>query len=374
MEVAELTRGNNIRLLLTGGGTGGHLFPAVATAQEFQKQFPGTTVLFVGTKRKVDTASLLNYGYESKTIDCHGVKGKNIVQLIKAIVTLPRAYLQALRIIKEFRPDVILGVGGYVTGPVVSAGKSMGIPAVIHEQNSVPGLANRKLGAIVNKICLSLPGSGDHFDQGKIVYTGNPVRSDIRALAGQRTKARGEKRTILILGGSQGAKAINEILPSAIALLGAERIGSVKIIHQVGDKDVDGVRDAYKACGVEAVVEPFFRKMELVYSQADLVVSRAGATTLAELSVLGKPAILIPYPYAADNHQEKNGQYYVLGGGALQFQQKSLTAKKLGDVVAELLFDETKLMNMSAAMKKLSFPDAPERIVACCLEQIKGRR
>ena len=363
----------SIRLLLTGGGTGGHLFPAVATAQEFQKQLPGTTVLFVGTKRKVDTASLENYGYQSKTIDCHGVKGKDIVQLIKAIVTLPRAYLQALKIIKEFKPDVILGVGGYVTGPVVSAARTMGIPAVIHEQNSVPGLANRKLGAIVNKICLSLPGSGAQFDQGKIVYTGNPVRADILALARQKTKARLEKRTVLVLGGSQGAKAINDMLPAAIACLGGERRASVKIIHQAGEKDIDGVRSAYKASGVEAIVEPFFRKMDLVYSQADLVVSRAGATTLAELSVLGKPAILIPYPYAADNHQEKNGQYYVLGGGALQFVQKSLSSEKLGDAVAELLFDESKLLNMSAAMKKLSFPDAPERIVACCLEQIKRR-
>lgn len=183
--------------MLTGGGTGGHLFPAVATAQQFQKQFPNTEVLFVGTNRKVDTGSLKNYGFDSKTIDCYGVKGKNPYQLLKAIVTLPRAYMQALKVIKEFKPDVILGVGGYVTGPVISAAKSMGIPAVIHEQNSVPGLANRKLGAIVDTICLSLPGSGTQFNQGKVVYTGNPVRTDILELFRQKKKLTQRKKQFL---------------------------------------------------------------------------------------------------------------------------------------------------------------------------------
>ena len=360
-----------IRLLLTGGGTGGHLFPAVATAQQFQKQFPNTEVLFVGTNRKVDTRSLKMYGYESKNIVCHGVKGKNPYQLLKAIVTLPRAYMQALKIIRQFAPDIIVGVGGYVTGPVVSAGKSMGIPAVIHEQNSVPGLANRKLGAIVDKICLSLPGSGAHFNQSKIVYTGNPVRADILKLAEEKAKASSKKKTILVLGGSQGAQAINVMFPKAIGTLGKETVGLVKIIHQTGEKDVEGVRKAYELCNVEALVEPFFKKMDNVYREADLVVSRAGATTLAEISVLGKPAILIPYPYAADNHQEKNGDYYVQGGGAMQFIQKSLSADKLGEAVITLLSNPEKREKMSAAMRKLSFPDAAERIVLCCLERMK---
>lgn len=360
-----------IRLMLTGGGTGGHLFPAVATAQQFQKQFPNTEVLFVGTNRKVDTGSLKNYGFDSKTIDCYGVKGKNPYQLLKAIVTLPRAYMQALKVIKEFKPDVILGVGGYVTGPVISAAKSMGIPAVIHEQNSVPGLANRKLGAIVDTICLSLPGSGTQFNQGKVVYTGNPVRTDILELFRQKKKTDSKKKTILILGGSQGAQAINDLLPKVVGTLSDEVTKELKIIHQTGEKDLDGVRRAYDVNNIEAQVETFFTNMASVYSQADLVVSRAGATTLAEISVLGKPAILIPYPYAADNHQEKNGDYYVQGGGAIQFIQKSLTAEKLGSAVATLLSDPEKLKKMSVAMKKLSYPDAAEQIVSCCLKRMK---
>lgn len=357
--------------MLTGGGTGGHLFPAVATAQQFQKQFPNTEVLFVGTNRKVDTGSLKNYGFDSRTIDCYGVKGKNPYQLLKAIVTLPRAYMQALKVIKEFKPDVIVGVGGYVTGPVISAAKSMGVPAVIHEQNSVPGLANRKLGAIVDTICLSLPGSGAQFNQNKVVYTGNPVRTDILDLARQKRKADSKKKTILVLGGSQGAQAINELLPKAIGALESALIKELHIIHQTGEKDVEGVRREYATHNIEAQVEPFFRKMASVYREADLVVSRAGATTLAEISVLGKPAILIPYPYAADNHQEKNGDYYVQGGGAVQFIQKKLTAEKLGSAVATLLSDPEKLKKMSVAMKKLSYPDAAGQIVSCCLKRMK---
>lgn len=366
-----LSNKKTIRLLLTGGGTGGHLFPAVATAQEFQKQFPNTEVLFVGTKRKVDTASLKNYGYESKTIDCHGVKGKNPYQLLKAIVTLPRAYMQALKVIREFQPDIIVGVGGYVTGPVVSAGKSMGIPAVIHEQNSVPGLANRKLGAIVDRICLSLPGSGTQFNQAKVVYTGNPVRADILALAKHKSETSSLEKTILVLGGSQGAHAINELLPQAVGMLDSEIAATLKIVHQTGENDVEMVRRAYETSNVEAQVEPFFKEMNAVYRQADLVVSRAGATTLAEISVLGKPAILIPYPYAADNHQEKNGAYYVEGGGAVQYIQKTLTAEKLRDAVTELLNDPEKRQKMTDAMRRLSYPDAAERIVACCLERMR---
>ena len=169
-------KNNQIRLLLTGGGTGGHLFPAVATAQEFLKQRPDTEVLFVGTKRKVDTKSLGAYGFASESIQCYGLKGKSPLELLKAVAVLPLSCLQALIIIRRFKPDIILGVGGYVTGPVVAAAKSQGVPVVIHEQNSVPGLANRKLGKMADKVCLSLPGSGTAFPAEKILYTGNPVR------------------------------------------------------------------------------------------------------------------------------------------------------------------------------------------------------
>jgi UDP-N-acetylglucosamine--N-acetylmuramyl-(pentapeptide) pyrophosphoryl-undecaprenol N-acetylglucosamine transferase len=365
---------------LTGGGTGGHLFPAVATAQEFQKQMPDVEVLFVGTKRKVDTKSLGAYGFASESILSYGLKGKNLLEMLKALVVLPLSVIQAMMIIRRFKPDIIFGVGGYVTGPVIGAGKNMGIPIVIHEQNSVPGLANRKLGKYADKVCLSLPGSGSYFPSDKILYTGNPVRNNILDLAGKplpQNKGQGgpnERRTLLILGGSQGAQAVNSLVTEALCSFSDAELQTIKVIHQTGERDEEQVRNTYRKRGVSGEVAGFFTQMHEVYEQADLLVSRAGATTLSEIAVLGKPAIFIPYPSAADNHQEKNGQYYVSGGGAVQFNQKELTAKQLGETILQLINNQDKLNSMGAAMKRLAFPDAAEKIVACCLEQIDKRR
>ncbi|GAB6193198.1 undecaprenyldiphospho-muramoylpentapeptide beta-N-acetylglucosaminyltransferase [Desulfocastanea catecholica] len=358
-----------IRLLLTGGGTGGHLFPAVATAQEFKAQLPDTEVLFVGTRRKMDSRSLEAYGFTSASILCYGLKGKNPLELLKALAVLPLSYLQALRLIHRFKPDIIFGVGGYVTGPVVLAGKSLGVPVVIHEQNSVPGLANRKLGRIADKICLSLPGSGTEFPAEKIHYTGNPVRSTILELAKKAPPRKSEKRTLLILGGSQGAQAINTLVTEALCSLTDAELQHIRVIHQTGDRDEEQVRNVYRQRGVDAEVAEFFTQMHEIYAQADLLVSRAGATTLSEIAVLGKPAILIPYPSAADNHQEKNGHYYVSGGGAVQFRQKELMAQQLRETILQLINNEPQLHTMGAAMKRLAFPDAAKRIVACCLAE-----
>lgn len=343
----------------------------MATAQEFLKQRPDTEVLFVGTKRKVDTKSLGAYGFANESIHCYGLKGKSPLELLKAVAVLPVSCLQAFIIIRRFKPDIILGVGGYVTGPVVVAAKSQGIPVVIHEQNSVPGLANRKLGKMADKVCLSLPGSGSEFPAEKILYTGNPVRSKILELAAKSVSPDKEKRTLLILGGSQGAQAVNRVVTEALCSFIDMELQQIRVIHQTGDRDEEQVRSAYQKRGVDALVAGFFMQMDEVYAQADLVVSRAGATTLSELAVLGKPTILVPYPFAADNHQEINGQYYVTGGGAVQFAQKELTAAQLGGTILGLMKNDEKLTTMGAAMKRLAFPDAAERIVACCLEEIE---
>ncbi len=364
--------GTPLRLLLTGGGTGGHLFPAVATAQEFERQRPGTEILFVGTRRKMDTESLATYGFGSESIMSYGLKGKSIPQLIRAIATLPLSYVQAVRVIRRFNPDMIFGVGGYVTGPVVAAGKSCGIPTVVHEQNSIPGLANRKLGKIVDKVCLSLPGSESYFPAEKVVHTGNPVRKNIRDLLGKkRTGKQSDKLTLLVLGGSQGAQMLNTLVTEAFLLQDPNLSSKFNLIHQTGIKDAAKVDERYKKNGIRATVKPFFEKMDEVYAKADLLVSRAGATTLSEVAVLGKPAILVPYPYAADNHQTKNGEYYVQGGGALLYQEKDLSGTALAHCIDEFASDPERLGVMGTAMRKLSFPDAAKRIVACCLETIE---
>jgi UDP-N-acetylglucosamine--N-acetylmuramyl-(pentapeptide) pyrophosphoryl-undecaprenol N-acetylglucosamine transferase len=358
-----------IRLLLTGGGTGGHLFPAIAVAREFQRQYPDTKTMFIGTKRRMDTESLRSSGFESRAITSFGIKGKSPLQLLKAFASLPQGYWEALRILREFRPDVVFAVGGYVTGPVVAAAKSLRIPVVLHEQNSVPGLANRYLSRIADRICLSLTVAEGYFNAKKTVFTGNPVRENILALAAERRTT--DEKTILVLGGSQGAHRLNVLVPEALRTLKGKF--DLKVIHQTGKNDVEEVRASWQAAGIDAVVEPFFRDMAKVYRQASLVISRAGATTLAELAVTGMPAVLIPYPFAADNHQLKNAEHYVAGGGAVVFEEAGLNAEILGSAV-QTLFAENRLEEMGAMMKKLAVPDAADRIVKECLNLAGGRQ
>ncbi|MBL4904020.1 MAG: undecaprenyldiphospho-muramoylpentapeptide beta-N-acetylglucosaminyltransferase [Desulfocapsa sp.] len=363
-----------IRLMLTGGGTGGHLFPAIATAEALCDRIPGSEVLFVGTKRKMDKASLEQYGYATCSIHSRGLKGKSFFSLLQGMLVLPISCVEAIYHILRFKPHLVVGVGGYVTGPVVAAARLLGKPTLIHEQNSVPGLANRKLGSLVAKICLSLPGSEKSFPREKTVLTGNPVRKELLELAGNQTAETKKKKTLtlLVLGGSLGAHRINEIVSEAFSL-GVSALKNVKVIHQTGSLDVDMVKNKYNNNHIESIVAPFFTDMAAIYKEADLLVSRAGATTLAELSVLGKPAILIPYPYAADNHQEKNGEYYVQGGGAKMFIEKNLTPELLAEQLEVLFTDPEKLKEMGKAMQERAFPKAAERIVDECLNLLKQK-
>ncbi len=362
---------HRIRLVLTGGGTGGHLFPAIAVAEEFRRQSSQAEILFVGTNRRIDTESLARYGFASEVICSSGIKGKNFLQLLKAFFLLPFGYLQALLLLWRFGPDLVFGVGGYVTGPVLAAAWTLRIPAVIHEQNSVAGLANRKLGGLVDKICLSLPDSAAGFSKEKTVLTGNPVREKILQLAEKTEMVPKEVKTVLVLGGSQGSHALNILLPEA--LLQLKNTFVLKVVHQTGRNDVGAVREVYETAGVDAVVSDFFTDMSEAYGLADLVVSRAGATTLAEIAVLGKPAVLIPYPYAADNHQEKNGEYYVEGGGALLLKEKELDPGTVTSTLAELLSDESRLEEMALAMRRLAFPNSARDIVEVCKDLLVQR-
>ncbi len=363
---------SSIRLMLTGGGTGGHLFPAIATAEALCERMPGSKILFVGTKRKMDKTSLEHYGYAITSIHSMGLKGKNIFSLFKGLAVLPLSCLEAAFHILRFRPHLVVGVGGYVTGPVIAMARILGKPTLIHEQNSVPGLANRKLAPLAEKVCLSLPGSEKWFPPSKIVLTGNPVRNAILTLAQKKEQKKSGKLTLLVLGGSLGAHRVNELVIEAFGQ-GSGVLRNVKVIHQTGTNDAELVAAAYKKHTIEATVAPFFNDMASLYAEADLLVSRAGATTLAEIAVLGKPAILIPYPYAADNHQEKNAEYYVQGGGAIMFVEKELTAEKLKKTLEELFSDKNKLQTMGTAMHSKAFPDATRRIVDECLKSIASK-
>lgn len=365
---------SGIRLLLTGGGTGGHLFPAIATAEAMRRRYPQTRVCFVGTGRRMDATSLARYDFQVRTIHCQGLKGKGVAARLRALLLLPLALMEALWRIVCFRPHLVVGVGGYVTGPVVVAARILGRPTLIHEQNSVPGLANRKLGALVSRVCLSLPGSERYFPKGRTVLTGNPVRQQILELAGRPPRQMGETITLLILGGSLGAHRVNELVVEALTGHGELLPAHIEVIHQTGPDDEEMVRAAYRRAGVRATVAAFFIDMASVYEKGDLLVSRAGATTLAELAVLGKPAVLIPYPHATDDHQEKNGRYYEAGGGVVVLPERELTGRKLAATLAELVGSPARLQAMAAAMRAKGQPEATERIVDVCLELIEGSR
>jgi UDP-N-acetylglucosamine--N-acetylmuramyl-(pentapeptide) pyrophosphoryl-undecaprenol N-acetylglucosamine transferase len=351
-------------LVITGGGTGGHIFPGIAVAQAFIALVPGARVIFIGTGRAVDQNAMSQYGFASRVVTCGALKGGSPLAKLKTMARLPWSLCQAWRVLREIKPDLVLGVGGYVTGPVVLAAKLSGIPTCIHEQNSVPGLANRKLGAIVDRVFVSIPGSERYFDAEKCRLTGNPLRLEILNLSKQAPTDSGP--ILLVLGGSQGAHRLNTLLPLALSGNGELPMG-FRVIHQTGRTDETAVREAYLAAGIQAEVAAFFTDMAAVYAKARVVVSRAGATTLAELTALGKPSILVPFPFAADDHQRKNAEALVAGGAARMVLEEDLNADSLGKDIVEILTDQALRQRMCQAAKRLAKPEAVQTIMAECL-------
>ena len=286
---------------------------------------------------------------------------------LMTVLQLPASIISALGIIRRYKPDLVFGVGGYVTGPVILAARLLGIPCGIHEQNSVPGLANRLLGKIANKIFVSLPGSETYFPAGKTIFSGNPVRKELLAAAAKPRAADKEHPTLLVLGGSQGAHRVNMLVIEALAAQQSKLPPGFTVLHQTGPHDEETVRNRYASLGIRAQVAAFFDNMAGLYQQANLVVSRAGATTLAELMIFQKPAILIPFPYAADDHQEKNGRYLVEHDGARMFIEAELTAQALGEEIIMLIDNAKQRLELAANIGSLARPHATETIVQHCL-------
>ncbi|MFH1215800.1 MAG: undecaprenyldiphospho-muramoylpentapeptide beta-N-acetylglucosaminyltransferase [Pseudomonadota bacterium] len=360
-----------IRVIVSGGGTGGHLFPGIAVAEAIIERYPGSKVLFVGTGRPTDERVLAGKKFAKTSIRCMGLKGKSLLEKVAAMAQLPLATFAAMRLMRSFRPQIVLGVGGYVTGPVLLAARVLRIPTCIHEQNSVPGMANRKLGKMVDRVFLSIPGSERYFAPGKCVLTGNPLRGGLVAAA---SWARPEKKktTLLVLGGSLGAHRVNTLMIEAVSILLKNKTAAeIDLVHQTGPADEKMVGDSYRELGITADVAPFFDDMAKLYTRADLVVSRAGATSLAEMTLFGLPMILIPYPFAADDHQRKNGEYLVQGGAAQLFGQDELTGEKLAGAIGELICNKEKRKRMSRAAKEFARPDATGMIVEQCVGLIK---
>jgi len=353
-----------MKILIAGGGTGGHLFPGLALAEAFKERDPRNEILFVGSRRGLEGSLVEKEGYALKTIDLASLKGKNWFQKIRALFVVPRSLIQAAGVLRAFRPEWVVGVGGYASGPVVLAAWALGYKTFLQEQNVFPGLSNRILGRFVDRAFISFAESAGHFPAGKAVLTGNPVRRRIRAGKGETAP---HPFTLLIFGGSQGAHRLNQVMGTTLPLL-KDLQGKIRIIHQTGEKDFPEVREAYQREGFEAEVSPFIYDMDRVYGLADLVLCRAGATTLFELMALGKPAILVPYPHAANDHQTLNAESLVKAGAALRVADGELSPAIVNRHLRELAADPLRLKKMSERASALARPEAAGKIVNLCYE------
>ncbi len=357
-----------LRVLIAGGGTGGHLFPGVALAEEVRAR--GGEVLFVGTQRGIEARVLPEQGWALRTIDATGIKGRGLRGLLTGLLRLPRAWWQSLRIVREFRPDVVVGVGGYASGPVVATAAMLLRPTAILEQNSIPGITNRILSRLVRRVFCTFPDRGGFFPRRKVVLSGNPIRRPILAAlqAAKDEVAVTALRAprLFVFGGSQGARAINDMMIAAIPAL-MERVPGLEIWHQTGRGDQERVAAAYRALGLEAPrvrVADFLTDMATPYAWADLVLCRAGATSLSELAAAGRPAVLVPFPQATDNHQEHNAHALVEADAAVLLREREWSAASLGETLAGLLGDPARLAAMRTAMLAAARPAAAGSIYA----------
>ncbi|MGH8130738.1 MAG: undecaprenyldiphospho-muramoylpentapeptide beta-N-acetylglucosaminyltransferase [Steroidobacteraceae bacterium] len=358
-------------VMIMAGGTGGHVFPALAVANELRAR---REIVWLGTERGIEARLVPVAGYPVEWIEVEGLRGKGLARWIRAPLLLARAVRQARSALRRRRPGVVLGCGGFVSGPGGIAAWLAGAPLVIHEQNAVAGLTNRWLAHIASRIAEGFPGSFPA--RRRALYVGNPVRAEIAALSPprQRFDARSGPMRLFVFGGSQGSSALNRLLPAAIALLPESRRPAV--LHQSGARDRDATKAAYRNAGVQADVRAFIDDMAAAYANADLVVSRAGALTVAELAAAGVGSILIPFPAAVDDHQAKNAAWLGRVSAAQVVPETGLTAAELANRLATLLGNgkgRARLLAMAEAARALAVTDAAERVAALCLEAEAAR-
>jgi UDP-N-acetylglucosamine--N-acetylmuramyl-(pentapeptide) pyrophosphoryl-undecaprenol N-acetylglucosamine transferase len=361
-----------LRVVVAGGGTGGHLYPGIAVARELLKRLPDTQVTFAGTERGIEAKVIPREGFALDLLRSAGLKGVSPAALARGLLLLPLGCVDGWRILSRRSPDVVVGVGGYSSGPVVLAAALRRIPTLLMEQNAVPGFTNRRLARMVDAAAVTFDETVTYFGRRGFV-TGNPVRAEFFESDGTNAAGAGGATPprVLIFGGSQGAHAINMAMVEAAPKLAALP-GGLAITHQTGERDLERVRDAYRRAGLEARVEPFLFAMDREVKAADVVVARAGATTLAELTAAGKPAVLIPLPTAADDHQRKNAEVLARAGAAEVIDQRTMTGSSLADRILALAGDAPKRAAMARAAKALARPDAARAIADKVLE-LAGR-
>ena len=357
-----------LRVVIAGGGTGGHLYPGIAVAREILRRAPDAQVTFAGTARGIEARVVPREGFTLDVLRSAGLKGASALSFARGLALLPLSAGDAWRILSRRSPDLVIGVGGYSSGPVVLLAAARRIPTLLLEQNAVPGLTNRLLARVVTAAAVTFESTVTFFGRRGFV-TGNPVRPEfIERKTDGSPRAAGPPR-ILIFGGSQGAHAINMAMVEAAPRLAAHP-GGLAITHQTGERDLAVVRDAYRRVGLDARVEPFLFDMDREIEAADLIVSRAGATTIAELTAAGRPAVLIPLPTAADDHQRKNAEVLARAGAAELLEQKDLTGDRLADRILELAGDEARRRAIAARAQRFARPDAAKAIVDKAFELV----
>jgi UDP-N-acetylglucosamine--N-acetylmuramyl-(pentapeptide) pyrophosphoryl-undecaprenol N-acetylglucosamine transferase len=345
-----------VRLLIAGGGTGGHLYPGIAVARELLARVPGSEVTFVGTAQGIEARVLPRERLTLDVIRSAGLKGKSIGSVVRGASLLPLSALDAWSVISRRRPDVVIGLGGYSSAPVVMLAALRGIPTMVMEQNAVPGFSNRRLAALVKAAAVTYDASIPFFGA-KAFVTGNPVRSEFFEEAHADQISPPGAARVLVFGGSQGAHAINMAMVEAAPRLAAAA-GGLALTHQTGERDLEMVRDGYRRAGLEARVEPFLYNMDREIKAADVVVSRAGATTLAELAAAGTAAILVPLPTATDDHQRKNAEALQAAGASRMILQQDLSADTLATEIEKLVQAPHDIDRMEEASRKLAHGDA----------------
>jgi len=349
-------------LMIAGGGTGGHIYPAIAIAREYLGRNQSRRVVFVGTERGLEKTIVPKAGFPLEFISVGGLKGKGGLDLLGSIARLPFGFIQAFRLLSKHRPNVVLGVGGYSSGPVLLAAVLRRVPTIVHEQNAFPGLTNRLLARFVKKVAVAFAEALPRMNRPDGVVTGNPVRTEF--FAAKRQPATGNRQRLLIFGGSQGSGVLNDAMTGALLFLSRLK-DRLDVVHQTGPNELQKVQQAYRTSGafpnarVVAYLDPIVDEI----AAADLVVSRAGAMTIGELSAIGRPAIFVPFAAATNNHQELNARVVERAGGGIVITESELTPERLGHAIEQIISDPERTRQMGEAAGKLAAPEAAKKVV-----------
>ena len=359
-----------VKIIVSGGGTGGHIYPALTLIRTIQSQVENLEILYVGTKIGLEADIIPKEGLPFQTVDIRGLERKLSLKMIKTAGKAIHGVWQARRIVKQFKPDVVIGTGGFVCGPILLAASLMGIPTLIQEQNVIPGITNKLLAKFVTKIAVGYQDAMKYFPTEKVVFTGNPIRAEVLSMNRQAGLLEfgfdTKKKTILISGGSRGARSINRAMIDVHKYFAGNK--NIQLLHITGKNEYNDIVASVQKQGIDLaknrniLIKPYLYDMPKALALADLAIFRAGATGIAELTAKGIPAILIPYPYAAENHQEFNALSLANRGAAVMIRDQDLTAVALIEAIESIISEPTKLLNMAEASRAMGRPEAAKEI------------